>query len=298
MKYMKCQICSNEDISTIYDGQIRDGGIGRYTDINVNMYQCQECGVIWHNLRERDLDEYYSSEDYRQELEGTSSENDFYRIHDGETLDKLYYTGTTVFRDKIVADLGCAAGAFLDSISGMAKTVIGIEPSNVYQTALKKKGYCTFAYASDAIQEYGGKVDVLTSFDVIEHVSDPLTFLKEVHALLREKGKAIIGTPTDAPVMRAMLGQIYEKELLFSTQHLWVFNQKSLMLLAKKAGFRKASVRYFQRYGLGNALSWLKYRQPKGNVSYSFITDTMDIVWKKELEAQGLSDYIVLNVER
>lgn len=68
--------------------------------------------------------------------------------------------------------------------------------------------------------------DVITSFDVIEHVEDPREFLQDVYDLLSPKRQAIIGTPTDAPVMRELLGEIYEKNQLFSTQHPWIFGEK------------------------------------------------------------------------
>lgn len=55
------------------------------------------------------------------------------------------------------------------------------------------------------------KVEVVTSFDVIEHVENPRKFIKEVYELLAPNGTAIIGTPTDAPIMRELLGEVYEK---------------------------------------------------------------------------------------
>lgn len=295
---MKCQICGHNESLLVYSGPIRDGGIGRYTDFDVPMHQCRACGAIWHEAVHSNLEQYYTSEAYRQELEHSSSEENFYRLHDGETLDKLRYTGTEIFRRKTVADLGCGAGAFLDMISGAAKTTIGIEPSQTYRNVLKGKGYETYAYAAEALEDFSGRVDVLTSFDVIEHVARPLSFLRDIHALLTPGGQAIIGTPTDAPVMRSLLGQVYEKALLFSTQHLWIFSQESLRQLAEQAGFQTVGFRYFQRYGLGNALSWLQHQQPKGKAHYDFISETMDGVWKQELEAKGLSDYIVLYAEK
>lgn len=51
--------------------------------------------------------------------------------------------------------------------------------------------------------------------------------------MLSVGGTAIIGTPTNAPIMREVLGVDYEMKQLFRTQHLWIFRKKNLQLIAK-----------------------------------------------------------------
>lgn len=84
-----------------------------------------------------------------------------------------------------------------------------------------------------------------TSFDVIEHVEAPLDFLNDVYGMLKKGGKAIVGTPTDAPVMRNLLGEVYEKKQLFSTQHLWILGEKNLKYLSKKSAFQILVLSFF-----------------------------------------------------
>ncbi|MDD6155445.1 MAG: class I SAM-dependent methyltransferase [Lachnospiraceae bacterium] len=294
---MICKICGGKEISIIFDGQIRDGGLDNYTKENIQMFQCNCCKVIWHDSM-MNLNQYYESTEYRESLEGTTDEETFYRLHDKETLSKLQYTGTEVFRNKTTADIGCGCGAFLDYVNGVASKVIAIEPSKYYRNIMDRKGFYTYPYAENAIEEWREKVDVITSFDVIEHVENPQTFLCECKELLKSGGTAIIGTPTDAPIMRELLGPIYEKKLLFSTQHLWIFSEDSLQKMARYAGFSSVQVKYFQRYGIGNLLGWIRERRAGSSIESSFLTDTMDAVWRKESEAQGLSDYIVLYVTK
>lgn len=294
---MKCKVCGGDKIKVAYKGLIRDGGLGKYTKEEVTMWQCKSCDVIWHDVLS-DTKKYYESKEYRNKLEGSSDAEIFYKFHDKETFNKLQYTGTDCFRHKTMADIGCGAGAFLDFLSGVCEVAIGIEPSETYRQIMNEKGYQTYAYADEAIVDWQGKVDVVTSFDVIEHVEEPVQFLKDINMLLSKTGGAIIGTPTDAPVMRQMLGNIYEQKLLFSTQHLWVFSEKNLKMMAKEAGFEQIEVLYYQRYGLSNFIGWIKEQRAYGELDYSFISDTMDAVWKSELSRQGLSDYIVLYLKK
>ena len=295
---MKCKLCNGKKIKTIYNGLIRNGGLGKYTTQNVPIYQCEDCKVIWHDNQFDNVQQYYESKEYREELEGSSEADKFYELHDKETLDKLSYTGTDIYRNKVVADIGCGCGAFLDFLKGASKEIIAVEPSEIYRKIMDKKGFQTYGYMSDALDNYENKLDVVTSFDVIEHVEDPKGFIKDIYRLLKEGGKAIIGTPTDAPIMRKLLGEIYEKKLLFSTQHLWIFSEKNLKLIAEQEGFSKVKVRYFQRYGIGNMMGWIKDKEPGTAVSDEFITETLDNVWKSQCSEKGLADYIVLYLEK
>lgn len=296
---MRCKLCGCENIETIYHGLIRNGRLGQYTSNKVPLYQCKECNVIWHEKEEiEDIQDYYESKEYRNSLEGSSEAEDFYRLHDKETLDKFQYTGTEIFRNKTVADIGCGAGAFLDFLKGVAKTVIAVEPSITYREIMDKKGFTTYAYAENAKKEYAGNVDVITSFDVIEHVEDPKKFLEEVFELLAEDGQAIIGTPTDAPVMRELLGEDFEKKQLFSTQHLWIFGEKNLNWLASEVGFQDVKIKYFQRYGISNFIGWIREKSPRSDVKAGWLTESMNQVYKAEMEKQGLADYIVLYLKK
>ena len=45
---MKCKVCGSNNITVSYHGQIRNGGLGQYTDTDVDVYKCSDCGVLWH----------------------------------------------------------------------------------------------------------------------------------------------------------------------------------------------------------------------------------------------------------
>lgn len=293
----KCNICG-ANISTIeYEGIIRDGGLGKYTKVPIKMYRCPVCDVIWHDSV-LDTERYYETKEYRQSLEGSTEENDFYSLHDKESLDKFTYTGTDIYRNRVVADIGCGCGAFLDFISGVASKTIAIEPSVYYRNIMRKKNFVVYPYANDALEEWGGKVEVITSFDVIEHVNNPIDFVSDYYNLLCDGGIGIIGTPTEAPIMRELLGEVYEKTQLFSTQHLWVFGEQNLRLMAELVGFRKIKIRFFQRYGINNFIGWIREKKPNSSITSNGISETIDKVWKSELENKGLADYIVMYVTK
>ena len=288
---MKCKICGCENVEITYRGKIRDGKVGVVTPVDVEMYQCSNCSTIWHDT-ELDFEKYYESEQYRISLEGTTDIEKFYEMHDYESMDKFKCTGTEIFRDRIVADIGCGGGAFLDCVRGLAKKTIAIEPSEVYRKSLFERGNVVYPYMQDALKDFSQKIDTIVSFDVIEHVSNPIEFVEQANGLLASGGKCIIGTPTDAPVMRELLGNDYNS-FLFSTQHPWVLSEGTFKVMAEKCNISNYQIKYYQRYGLGNLMHWLLNKTPGKHKEYEFIKKSVDMAWRASLEEQGKSDYIL-----
>jgi SAM-dependent methyltransferase len=291
-----CNICGCEEISITYHGPIRIGQGRERTTKSYNLYHCANCGTIWHENDTFIPEEYYESTRYRVELEGSADIEEFYTKHDKECLDKFLYTGTDIFRNKVVADIGCGGGGWLDFLKNVAGITIAVEPSEVYRKHLKEKGHTTYAYMNNAIQDFRGSVDILTSFDVIEHVQDPQEFVCDVFQLMNNflgGGQCIIGTPTDLHHLRELLGAEFDS-FVFSVQHPWVFSEKGLRILFERAGFKSVKIKQYMRYGLGNVFAWLKEREPKGNVVYPCVSDTLEQAWKTNLAEIGYGDYLVV----
>lgn len=292
----KCKICGCGNADIIYHGPIKTGLLSGYTDKDYPVYQCKSCKTIWNHAQEELDAEFYESTEYRNRIEGNSEIETYYDKHDKEVLDKLNMTGTDIFRGKNVADIGCGGGSFLDFVSHVAKKIIAIEPSRSYSEYLKEKGYYAYQYAADAINDWEDNIDVVTSFDVIEHVSDPQKFANDMYQLCAKGGKIICGTPTDYPVLRKMLGESFDK-FIFQVQHPWILSKESMKLIFENAGFKNIEVRTKQKYGLGNLVAWLSEGKPRGDIKYDFISETVDSVYKTEM-GQLNPEYIVVYAEK
>jgi SAM-dependent methyltransferase len=132
---------------------------------------------------------------------------------------------------------------------------------------------------------------------VIEHTDDPQAFLRDIHDLLEPGGTAFVGTPTEYPVLRQLLGAEFDS-FLFSVQHPWVFSRKSLELMARKCGFSDVGVRFRQRFGLGNLLAWLQTREPRGDARYGFVPSSLDAHYKSEMAKEDTAEYFVLELRK
>lgn len=89
-----------------------------------------------------------------------------------------------------VLDIGCNTGVLLDFAKLMGCFTFGIEPSKSSQTILDSKGHSHYSSLSTVTEKY----DVVTAFDLVEHLHDLNSFLNEVYELLNPNGVLIILT--------------------------------------------------------------------------------------------------------
>jgi hypothetical protein len=290
-----CPVCGDSNITITYNGKIRDGAAGKYTGFDVEIYKCERCGLNWHTPFTEE--NFYQEDIYRNSMGENVTLIDFCQKHDAEILLKLSYTGTGIYRDKLFMDVGAGGGGFADFISGVAKKSLLVEPNQNFRNQLKQKGYEAFKDMSEAVDKYGNRVELLTSWDVIEHVAQPLAFLKQTYTLLGNAGMAFIGTPTEYPILRKLLGATFDS-FVFSIQHPWVFSVRSLDILAKKAGFTKVSIKCYQRFGIGNLIAWLQTGAPKGDAAYGFISPALDAHYKAEMGYEETAEYLVAELRK
>ena len=79
-----------------------------------------------------------------------------------------------------------------------------------------------------------GKYDVITAFEIIEHLFNPLHLLTEISNILKEGGKLYLSTPKGKP------------HFLWSKDHFHEMKEKSILSLIERAGFtviRKEEIR-------------------------------------------------------
>ena len=87
--------------------------------------------------------------------------------------------------------------------------------------------------------------DVITMFDVIEHVRDPLAWLVRARELLAPGGLLVIETGDVASAWARLLGRHWY--FLDPPQHLWYFTGDGLEALLARAGFRARAAALAQR---------------------------------------------------
>lgn len=131
-----------------------------------------------------------------------------------------YQATLPLVKNKTVLDVASGSGYGTKMIAQAARKVYGVDIS---QEAIKYSQ----KYYSAANIEYlvgdgsklpleDGKVDVVTSFETIEHIADYKTFLSETKRVLKPEGLLVVSTPNDLefiPGNHFHLHQFTEQEL-------------------------------------------------------------------------------------
>ena len=87
-----------------------------------------------------------------------------------------------------------------------------------------------------------GEFDIISSFNVIEHVSDPLEMLLEMRSRLKNDGVIVVGTH-DVECSNHQNEGVNWKHII-PNEHLYFFSQDTIRTLADKAGL--SMIRFFK----------------------------------------------------
>ena len=290
----KCKLCYAQESETIYNGFLRKGSFGKMTSQKYNVYRCKKCQVSF--IEDTLPQDYYDSPQYREDYNDTIDINTFYKEYDNNDTSKISRIGLHAFRNKVVADFGTAAGTFLQTIHSIAKYTIAIEPSMHFHETLKKTNQYVFSYGKDLV-ESGNKIDVATSFDVIEHVSSPIEYLKEIFVSLNKGGVLYLKTPNFDDILHELLPESYDS-FNYRTAHLFYFDKSSLDFALKEAGFEDFEITYVHDYDLSNMLYWLKEKKPTGLAKTAIFDESFNSVYKNYLEKVGLASHLWVEVRK
>lgn len=173
----------------------------RYCDFALTYKHCAHCGYIYRDRDDRIDNAGYYENDYELSLDTEESER---MIFDGEgsTYSDYLVSFFAEFvhkpQEKTCLDIGAGKGNFVSSLHRLFPEmgISAIEPSKSYQVLQNKKYlrqvYNTFFYARDFP---GERFDYINMSEVLEHVLDPLQFLKEVKNIMGDDGLLMISVP-------------------------------------------------------------------------------------------------------
>ncbi len=138
-------------------------------------------------------------------------------------------------KGKRVLDVGCAGGAFLVAAREMGFDPHGVEPSR-WMSDFGRRTYDLDIKAG--ILEAGmfpdHSFDVITLWDVIEHLPDPHDTLTLIHRLLKPNGLLLVNYPDIASIAARVLGKRWP---FWLSVHLLYYTPKTMFQQLERAGF-------------------------------------------------------------
>jgi len=213
------------------------------------MVRCTECGLIFLNPRPT-LDEIglYYPEDYEPYQRTISAlRSQWLDLVQRIKLRPHVRLVTRLTKGGHLLDVGCATGGFIRELHRLGGWhVQGVEiNARAVCFARQQLGLNIFCGSLTDARFPSDSFDIVTMWDVLEHVHDPLPTLKEVHRILRPGGYFIGSTPNANSLDARIFGRYW---IGFDfPRHLYVFSSSTLAALFRKAGLEPE--RFFCFYG-------------------------------------------------
>jgi len=143
---------------------------------------------------------------------------------------------------KRLLDVGCATGFFMEAAADEGFDVRGLEFSTVAiglaRPDIRERIVC--GDVNTLLSREPEKFDVVTAFDIIEHVQNPAKFLDEIGQILRPGGVLAISSPDTGHFLRYLMGAKWP--MLQPMQHTVLFSRRGIAALLERCGFRDVRV--------------------------------------------------------
>lgn len=252
-KDTKCFICSNTDNNKIFM---------EYNEYK--LFECSKCSLVFPNIKtDQDyVNLIYDNDFYSQDVEKQIMSTYDYRKNTfgPERLQYIIKNCNFNIKSDNILDFGCGPGYFLKYLQDNNISCRGLELTDFLVDICKSYN---LDVSNQSIEFEEKKYNVITMFDVLEHLIDPVNILNTTASKLKPKGYILAYLPNIHSF--SFYFQKGKQNLLLPYEHLCFHSDKSLKLLASKTGLEVKSIEYF---GL-DMVDYLSMKEYEDNISYN-----------------------------
>ncbi len=266
LEYVSCNLCNANDFEIVYKSKYENEtaqdlkekfkSSGDETLID-QVVMCKECGFIYINPRIKQnliikgysegSDETFASQAKGRERTFERSLNKVEKIIQKEHFEK---------KGKVL-DIGTANGSFLYIAKKKGWEVEGLE-LNRWLCEWAKKNYGITIHSKTLFEKEYSKesFDLVTLWDVLEHVPDAKKMLEECHRIIKKEGHIVINYPNIGSWIAKIMGR---KWVFLLSVHLFYFTDKTMERMLKETGFNVIKTGpHFQTLELGYLMFRMK----------------------------------------
>ncbi len=238
--HVPCNLCGSDDRLP----HCPENGLG--------LVKCQNCGLIYVSPRPaaEELYALYGETYFHNNESGVVGYTDY--LKDERNIRKtsqrrLRHIEKFAQPGRMI-DVGCAAGFFASEAQKRGWQVEGLDVSSFA---------VDYTRATVGIDAHHGSLtevdlpesayDLVTMYDVIEHVPDPKAYVQRVAELLRPGGIFELATPDVGSFPARLTGKRWIGYKL-SEEHVYYFSIKTLTRMLDEAGFDVVHTRHIGKY--------------------------------------------------
>lgn len=234
-----CSVCGKDSSKLHLEGNFKQESLNHFSfasrkepePFHFTLYLCESCDLIYANpaISQDDTDQQYERAAFDSSVEAAFAARTYAK----------YLPQKSAITSAL--DIGTGGGEFLFELSKVGvKKLQGVEPSvaaiNTADAKIRpliQKGF--FNKNSYQPEQF----DLVSCFQTLEHVFDPLQLSRDVHSLLKNDGRFFVVTHN----FRGRVNQILsEKSPIYDVEHLQLFSPQSLRKMLESVGFREIKV--------------------------------------------------------
>ena len=232
-----CLLCGHSEARTLFQATDR---LYRTTDKPFQVVECQNCGLIrldpWPSAEELRLyypDEYW----FAPRADAASRLEELYRRLVLRDHLQFVWRAFQDSRDKgILIDVGCGGGLLLRLLQERGLRVAGLETSRAAAAAAWEHNRVPIVCGDLAQAPLAPEsCSVLTMFHVVEHLPNPVSYLKSARQLLTPDGRLVIQVPNASSWQFLLFGSNWNG--VDVPRHLADYRERDLERLLEQCGF-------------------------------------------------------------
>ena len=229
----------------------------------IEIWGCCNCGLLYCGRIPRDLSDVYAGEDYLADAKNSYVDKmDYRKVRFG--TERINLILSALGRGKgdglRLLDVGCGTGWFLDCAREAGFEVAGHEPGEALRKWTEQRLNSRIWGCDFTELPAGETFDVITMFDVLEHIPDPLAYLRSAREHLRLKGLLIVFAPNVDSLGIHAIG--VQASMIVPTDHLVYFSPSSFERTAAMGSLQILSIET-KGMDIADIASWEEDKNPE-----------------------------------
>lgn len=242
---MECPGCGEVGVRTLFHGRDR---LFHTTDKSFLLVECKNCRLIRLEPRPtmQELSRYYPAEYWYTPDEDAASkiEEQYRRFVLRDHVNFVMRALENSKQNGLIVDVGCGGGLLLRMLRERGQAVLGLEKSQEAASAAWKQNHVAVVrgdLSEGPIER--GTCAVVTMFHVLEHLHEPVQYLRSARDLLVSGGRLVIQVPNASSWQFLMFGEHWNG--VDVPRHLVNYRQRDLEHLLDYCGFEVVRRKHF-----------------------------------------------------
>jgi len=239
-----CIICKGNKFKKVYN-------LEKISNKPYKVIKCSNCNMIsiYPIPSKNFITKYYNDPLYHNSTYFRKMTTNFKGSSEAELFSKgLNLIEKFYPKNGKILDVGCSSGVFLNMAKNHGWETTGIDISKDFVNYARKNfeldirlGYLEdFSFKENSF-------DVVTLWDLIEHLREPVKLLNEVYRILRSEGILLIVTPDQDSLIKKATDLSYKLSfrkwktpvsVVYDLHHLYYFSKRNIIKLLRKIGFK------------------------------------------------------------